>query len=143
MCILICLPWVFNLWNTLYYLLFGLIIWNTHYVCYSNISAWIILINLYTLYSMNLFLFYIWLLIFNPSSHSSNNTLDGLNMFDGTDSHYFHSGSRGYHWMWDSRLFNYGSWEVCAFFFKTFNSMLLLWDPVVVRGTNSNCSSRF
>lgn len=46
-------------------------------------------------------------------SHASNNVLDGLNMFDGTDSHYFHSGSRGYHWMWDSRLFNYGSWEVC------------------------------
>lgn len=45
-------------------------------------------------------------------SHASNNVLDGLNMFDGTDSHYFHSGSRGYHWMWDSRLFNYGSWEV-------------------------------
>ncbi|KAG6427503.1 hypothetical protein SASPL_111749 [Salvia splendens] len=32
-------------------------------------------------------------------SHSSNNTLDGLNMFDGTDACYFHSGSRGYHWM--------------------------------------------
>ncbi|KAJ0084830.1 hypothetical protein Patl1_30189 [Pistacia atlantica] len=45
-------------------------------------------------------------------SHASNNVLDVLNMFDGTDSHYFHSGSRGYHWMWDSRLFNYGSWEV-------------------------------
>ncbi|KAE9455753.1 hypothetical protein C3L33_12343, partial [Rhododendron williamsianum] len=49
------------------------------------------------------------------SSHASNNTLDGLNMFDGTDSHYFHSGSRGYHWMWDSRLFNYGHWEVIRF----------------------------
>ncbi|CAH9138425.1 unnamed protein product [Cuscuta epithymum] len=48
-------------------------------------------------------------------SHSSNNTLDGLNMFDGTDSCYFHSGSRGYHWMWDSRLFNYGHWEVLRF----------------------------
>ncbi|XP_057513372.1 1,4-alpha-glucan-branching enzyme 2-2, chloroplastic/amyloplastic-like isoform X1 [Actinidia eriantha] len=48
-------------------------------------------------------------------SHASNNTLDGLNMFDGTDSHYFHSGSRGYHWMWDSRLFNYGHWEVMRF----------------------------
>ena len=47
-------------------------------------------------------------------SHASNNTLDGLNMFDGTDAHYFHPGSRGYHWMWDSRLFNYGSWEVSA-----------------------------
>lgn len=48
-------------------------------------------------------------------SHASNNTLDGLNMFDGTDSHYFHSGSRGYHWMWDSRLFNYGHWEVLRY----------------------------
>ncbi|XP_057438157.1 1,4-alpha-glucan-branching enzyme 1, chloroplastic/amyloplastic isoform X2 [Lotus japonicus] len=48
-------------------------------------------------------------------SHASNNTLDGLNMFDGTDGHYFHSGSRGYHWMWDSRLFNYGSWEVLRY----------------------------
>ncbi|KAF8017811.1 hypothetical protein BT93_H2878 [Corymbia citriodora subsp. variegata] len=48
-------------------------------------------------------------------SHASNNVLDGLNMFDGTDGHYFHSGSRGYHWMWDSRLFNYGSWEVMRY----------------------------
>ncbi|CAL9192870.1 1,4-alpha-glucan-branching enzyme 2-2, chloroplastic/amyloplastic-like [Musa acuminata AAA Group] len=48
-------------------------------------------------------------------SHASNNVLDGLNQFDGTDSHYFHSGSRGHHWMWDSRLFNYGSWEVVRF----------------------------
>ncbi|KAL6574956.1 hypothetical protein OROMI_012241 [Orobanche minor] len=48
-------------------------------------------------------------------SHASNNTLDGLNMFDGTDSCYFHSGQRGYHWMWDSRLFNYGQWEVLRF----------------------------
>ncbi|KAL1545731.1 1,4-alpha-glucan branching enzyme [Salvia divinorum] len=48
-------------------------------------------------------------------SHASNNTLDGLNMFDGTDTCYFHSGSRGYHWVWDSRLFNYGQWEVLRF----------------------------
>ncbi|XP_073033199.1 1,4-alpha-glucan-branching enzyme 2-2, chloroplastic/amyloplastic-like isoform X2 [Primulina eburnea] len=48
-------------------------------------------------------------------SHASNNTLDGLNMFDGTDACYFHSGARGYHWMWDSRLFNYGHWEVLRF----------------------------
>ncbi|THU50859.1 hypothetical protein C4D60_Mb06t24770 [Musa balbisiana] len=45
-------------------------------------------------------------------SHASNNVLDGLNQFDGTDSHYFHSGSRGHHWMWDSRLFNYGSCKI-------------------------------
>ncbi|XP_051131607.1 1,4-alpha-glucan-branching enzyme 2-2, chloroplastic/amyloplastic-like [Andrographis paniculata] len=48
-------------------------------------------------------------------SHASNNTLDGLNMFDGTDKTYFHSGSQGHHWMWDSRLFNYGQWEVLRF----------------------------
>lgn len=35
-------------------------------------------------------------------------------MFDGTDTCYFHSGARGYHRMWDSRLFNYGQWEVCT-----------------------------
>jgi hypothetical protein len=33
---------------------------------------------------------------------------DGINMFDGTDGMYFHGGGRGYHWMWDSRCFNYG-----------------------------------
>ncbi len=41
-------------------------------------------------------------------SHASKNTNDGINMFDGTDGMYFHSGERGNHWMWDSRLFNYG-----------------------------------
>ncbi|KAM3367626.1 hypothetical protein ACQJBY_016285 [Aegilops geniculata] len=48
-------------------------------------------------------------------SHASNNTLDGLNGFDGTDTHYFHGGSRGHHWMWDSRVFNYGNKEVIRF----------------------------
>lgn len=48
-------------------------------------------------------------------SHASKNTLDGLNMFDGTDSCYFHSGSRGQHPLWDSRLFNYGDYEVLRF----------------------------
>ncbi|MFQ6622413.1 hypothetical protein Gotur_002486 [Gossypium turneri] len=28
-------------------------------------------------------------------------------MFDGTDGHYFHTGSMGHHSVWDSRLFNY------------------------------------
>ncbi|KAB2008504.1 hypothetical protein E1A91_D10G108100v1 [Gossypium mustelinum] len=36
-------------------------------------------------------------------------------MFDGTDGHYFHTGSRGHHSVWDSRLFNYGSWEVLRY----------------------------
>lgn len=48
-------------------------------------------------------------------SHASKNTLDGLNMFDGTDACYFHSGSRGQHPLWDSRLFNYGDYEVLRF----------------------------
>jgi len=48
-------------------------------------------------------------------SHASKNTNDGINMFDGTDGMYFHGGARGYHWMWDSRLFNYGNWETIRF----------------------------
>lgn len=31
------------------------------------------------------------------------------------DHHYFHSGGRGYHWVWDSRCFNYGNWETMRF----------------------------
>ncbi|KAK9835549.1 hypothetical protein WJX74_002755 [Apatococcus lobatus] len=48
-------------------------------------------------------------------SHASKNTNDGINMFDGTDAMYFHGGGRGYHWMWDSRCFNYGNWETLRF----------------------------
>jgi len=48
-------------------------------------------------------------------SHASSNALDGLNQFDGSDGQYFHSGPQGYHWMWDSRCFNYGTWEVLRF----------------------------
>ncbi|XDV32685.1 hypothetical protein PO909_003434 [Leuciscus waleckii] len=42
-------------------------------------------------------------------SHASKNTEDGLNCFDGSDSCFFHSGPRGVHSLWDSRLFNYSS----------------------------------
>ena len=48
-------------------------------------------------------------------SHASNNVYDGLNMFDGTDHHYFHGGSKGRHELWNSRLFNYGNWETMRF----------------------------
>ncbi|XP_017346410.1 1,4-alpha-glucan-branching enzyme isoform X1 [Ictalurus punctatus] len=48
-------------------------------------------------------------------SHASKNTEDGLNRFDGSDSCFFHSGERGDHPLWDSRLFNYSSWEVLRF----------------------------
>ncbi|XP_073673467.1 1,4-alpha-glucan-branching enzyme [Garra rufa] len=48
-------------------------------------------------------------------SHASKNTEDGLNRFDGSDSCFFHSGARGEHSLWDSRLFNYSGWEVLRF----------------------------
>ena len=48
-------------------------------------------------------------------SHASSNSLDGINMFDGSNGQYFHDGPQGYHWMWDSRCFNYGNWEVIRF----------------------------
>ncbi|CCD24428.1 1,4-alpha-glucan branching enzyme NDAI_0D01150 [Naumovozyma dairenensis CBS 421] len=50
-------------------------------------------------------------------SHASKNVEDGLNNFDGSDHQYFHSLSsgRGEHPLWDSRLFNYGNFEVQRF----------------------------
>lgn len=51
-------------------------------------------------------------------SHASTNAVDGLNGFDvgqSAEFSYFHTGSRGYHTQWDSRIFNYGSWEVQRF----------------------------
>ncbi|GFP98544.1 1 4-alpha-glucan-branching enzyme [Phtheirospermum japonicum] len=51
-------------------------------------------------------------------SHASNNITDGLNGFDvgqSSQDSYFHAGDRGYHKMWDSRLFNYANWEVLRF----------------------------
>ncbi|ODV91338.1 glycoside hydrolase family 13 protein [Tortispora caseinolytica NRRL Y-17796] len=48
-------------------------------------------------------------------SHACKNVLDGLNLFDGTDYQYFHEGGKGRHSLWDSRLFNYGKYEVLRF----------------------------
>ena len=48
-------------------------------------------------------------------SHAAKNVLDGLNEFDGTDNCYFHSGAKGEHSVWDSRIFDYGKWEVLRF----------------------------
>ncbi|KAF9292384.1 alpha-1,4-glucan branching enzyme [Linnemannia elongata] len=48
-------------------------------------------------------------------SHACKNVLDGLNQFDGSDHQYFHEGAKGRHELWDSRLFNYGSYEVMRF----------------------------
>ena len=48
-------------------------------------------------------------------SHAVKNERDGLSLFDGTDSQYFHSGMRGHHCAWDSRCFDYGKIEVLHF----------------------------
>lgn len=48
-------------------------------------------------------------------SHACNNVLDGINQFDGSDHQYFHEGARGRHELWNSRLFNYGSYETLRF----------------------------
>ncbi len=48
-------------------------------------------------------------------SHAVKNILEGLNMFDGSESQYFHAGWRGEHPDWDSKVFNYGNWEVIRF----------------------------
>lgn len=48
-------------------------------------------------------------------SHASSNSMDGINHFDGTDGQYFHEGEEGRHREWDSRLYNYGHWEVLRY----------------------------
>ncbi|MEN7549358.1 alpha-amylase family glycosyl hydrolase [Rapidithrix thailandica] len=48
-------------------------------------------------------------------SHAVKNIHEGLNEFDGSDYQYFHAGGKGYHSGWDSKLFNYGKWEVMQF----------------------------
>ncbi len=45
-------------------------------------------------------------------SHTVKNVREGLNLFDGTDYQYTHSGPRGDHPLWDSKLFNYAKDEV-------------------------------
>ncbi|HNS17530.1 MAG TPA: alpha amylase C-terminal domain-containing protein [Bacteroidales bacterium] len=48
-------------------------------------------------------------------SHTVKNLNEGLNEFDGSDHQYFHPGGRGEHPGWDSKLFDYGKWEVLQF----------------------------
>jgi len=48
-------------------------------------------------------------------SHAVRNLAEGINEFDGTDYQFFHSGGRGDHSAWDSKLFNYGKHEVIHF----------------------------
>lgn len=48
-------------------------------------------------------------------SHAVKNLAEGLNEFDGSDDQYFHPGGRGFHTLWDSKLFNYSKEEVLRF----------------------------
>jgi len=48
-------------------------------------------------------------------SHTVKNLNEGLNKFDGSETQYFHAGTRGEHPNWDSKLFDYGKTEVLQF----------------------------
>jgi len=48
-------------------------------------------------------------------SHCVKNISEGLNKFDGTDYQYFHSGEKGNHPDWDSKLFDYSKENVQRF----------------------------
>ena len=48
-------------------------------------------------------------------SHAVKNTNEGINEFDGTEYQFFHSGEKGNHSAWGTKLFNYGKNEVLHF----------------------------
>ena len=48
-------------------------------------------------------------------SHAASNVSEGLAEFDGTDYQFFHSGKKGSHPAWGTKLFNYGKPEVSHF----------------------------
>ncbi|MDR2832222.1 MAG: alpha amylase C-terminal domain-containing protein, partial [Streptococcaceae bacterium] len=48
-------------------------------------------------------------------SHAVKNVGEGLNLFDGTTSQFFHEGPKGEHEAWNTKLFNYGKDEVIHF----------------------------
>lgn len=48
-------------------------------------------------------------------SHAARNEQEGISRFDGSFYQYFHDGTRGFHWAWDSRCFDYGKPEVLHF----------------------------
>ena len=48
-------------------------------------------------------------------SHCSKNVLDGIACQDGTEYQYFHSGEKGEHSDWDSKIFDYDKFEVLRF----------------------------
>ena len=48
-------------------------------------------------------------------SHAVGNTLEGINLFDGTDYQFFHQGAQGDHPAWGTKLFDYDKPEVLHF----------------------------
>ncbi len=48
-------------------------------------------------------------------SHAVKNTNEGINQFDGTEYQFFHTGAKGDHSAWGTKLFNYGKNEVIHF----------------------------
>lgn len=48
-------------------------------------------------------------------SHAAKNVNEGINLYDGTDYQLFHSGERGNHPLWDSKLFDYAKDDVIKF----------------------------
>ncbi len=48
-------------------------------------------------------------------SHAVGNTLEGINLFDGTPYQFFHQGARGDHTAWGTKCFNYDKPEVLHF----------------------------
>ncbi len=48
-------------------------------------------------------------------SHAVGNTLEGINLFDGTDYQFFHHGPEGNHPAWGTKLFDYNKSEVLHF----------------------------
>ena len=48
-------------------------------------------------------------------SHAVKNTEEGINMFDGTEYQFFHSGDKGDHPAWGTKCFDYGKTEVIHF----------------------------
>lgn len=73
-------------------------------------------------------------------SHASQNTVDGLNQFDGTTSCYFHDGRRGTHDLWNSRLFNYTEWVNRNFLKQLFSHFFFFWFKIFGKWKNPKLS---
>ena len=48
-------------------------------------------------------------------AHASDNSIDGLNGFDGTPTYMFHEGELGWHAQWGTRMFDFGKYETLRF----------------------------